>query len=123
MPKEKAAGQNVEAPKEDTETPPADKGAIPDEEAKKLVEMFMGMRMTLSVEVNGAIKGTNATHLSGNRITIVDFDLAKLGASIPQLEKLKQMKKSSLADARELLKDFPGMKMDMNDQLTVEFTK
>jgi predicted component of type VI protein secretion system len=81
------------------------------------------MKITLSVEVNGTIKGTNATHINGNRITIVDFDLAKIGSSIPQLEKLKQLKGSSLAEAKELLKDFPGMKMDMNDQLTIDFTK
>jgi hypothetical protein len=123
MPRGKAEDKNAETPKEDTETPSASKGAIPEEEAKKLVEIFMGMKMALSVEVNGAIKETNATHLSGNRITIVDFDLAKLGSSIPQLEKLKQLKTSSLADAKKLLKDFPGMKMDMNDLLKVEFTK
>ncbi len=123
MPRDKAAGRNTETPKEEIEAPPANKGAIPDDEAKKLLETFMGMKMALSVEVNGTIVQTNATHLSGNRLTIVDLDLAKFGSSLPQLEKLKQLKTSSLADARELLKDFPGMKVDMNDRLTVVFTK
>ncbi len=123
MPRDKAAGRNTEAPKEEIKVPPANKGAIPDEEAKKLLETFMGMKMALSVEVNGAIVQTNATHLSGNRITIVDLDLAKFGSSLPQLEKLRQLKTSSFADARELMKDFPGMKIDMNDRLTVVFTK
>ncbi len=123
MPKNKTADKNVEMPKEENEAPPANKGTIPDEEAKKLLETFMGMKMALTVEVNGAIVQTNATHRAGNRITIVDLDLAKFGSSLPQMEKLKQLQTSSLADARELLKDFPGMKIDMNDRLTVVFTK
>ena len=123
MPRDKAVNGKSEPPKEDKEALPASKGAISDEEAKKLMETFMGMKIALSVDVNGAIKETNASYLSGNRITIIDFDLAKLGSSIPQLEKLKQLKGNSLAEAKDLLKDFPGMKMDMNDQLTVEFTK
>jgi hypothetical protein len=109
--------------KEGAASSPPNRGDIPEEEAKNLLETFMGMRMTLSVEVNGAIRETNATYQKGNRVTIVDFDLSKFGSSIPQLEKLNKLKASSLAEAKELLKDFPGMKMDMNDQLTVEFTK
>ena len=130
MPRGKAAGaapeskkEKDESAKDDTASSPPNKGDISEEEMKDLLETFMGMKMTLSVEVNGAIRETNATHLSGNRITIFDFDLARFGSSIPQMEKLKQMKGRSLAEAKELLKDFPGMKVDMNDQLTVEFTK
>ncbi|HEX9023788.1 MAG TPA: hypothetical protein VF799_08120 [Geobacteraceae bacterium] len=122
MPKGKTVDKNADAPKEDVDAAPTNK-VVSEEEAKKLLETFMGMKMALSVEVNGAIVKTNATHLSGNRITIVDLDLAKFGSSLPQLEKLKQLQTCSLADAKELLKDFPGMKIDMNDRLTVVFTK
>jgi hypothetical protein len=68
--------------------------------------MFMGMKITLAVEVNGAI---------------VDLDLAKFGSSLPQLEKLKLLKESSAAEAMELMKDFPGMKIDLNSKLKVVF--
>jgi len=81
------------------------------------------MKMALVVEVNGSIVETNATHRDGRRITIIDFDLAKLGSSLPQLEKLKRLQGSSLADAKELMKDFPGMKLDLNDRLKVLFMK
>jgi len=123
QPKEKTSVKAAEAPEKDAESPQAGKGVMTDEEAKQLVEMFMGMKMVLAIEVNGSIVETNATHRDGSRITIVDFDLAKLGSSLPQLEKLKRLKESSAADAKELMKDFPGMKVDLNDRLNVVFSK
>jgi hypothetical protein len=123
QPKEKNPVKAAEAPAENAEAPKAARGVIPDEEAKQLAEMFMGMKMTLAVEVNGAIVETNATHRNGNRITIIDFDLAKFGSSLPEPEKLKLLKDSSAADARELMKNFPGMKMDLNPTLKVVFGK
>jgi hypothetical protein len=123
QPKEKQPAKTAEAPESGSEAPQAAKGPISDEEAKQMAEMFMGMKMTLAVEVNGTIVETNATHRDGRRITIVDLDLAKFGSSLPQLEKLKQLKGSSASDARELMKDFPGMKMDLNDKLKVVFRK
>ena len=123
QPKETRPAKTAEAPEAGGEAPQAAKGPISDEEAKQMAEMFMGMKMTLAVEVNGTIVETNATHRDGGRITIVDLDLAKFGSSLPQLEKLKQLKGSSAADAKELMKDFPGMKMDLNDKLKVVFRK
>jgi hypothetical protein len=123
QPRDNNPVKSTEAPKENAESPQAAKGAMSDAEAKQLAEMFMGMKMLLAVEVNGSIVETNATHLDGRRITIVDFDLAKLGSSLPQLEKLKRLKESSAADAKELMKDFPGMKVDLNDRLKVVFRK
>ena len=123
QPKEKQPTKTAEAPEAGGEASQAAKGTISDEEAKQMAEMFMGMKMTLAVEVNGTIVETNATHRDGKRITIVDFDLAKFGSSLPQMEKLKLLKGSSAADAMELMKDFPGMKMDLNDKLKVVFRK
>jgi hypothetical protein len=123
QPRKMSPEKASEEPTVKVDSPSAAKGAISDGEAKQLAEMFMGMKMTLAVEVNGAIVETNATHRDGSRITIVDFDLAKFGSSLPQLEKLKLLQGSSPADAKELLKDFPGMKMDLNDRLKVVFGK
>jgi hypothetical protein len=73
--------------------------------------------------VNGTIVSTNATHRNGQRVTIVDLDLAKLGDAVPRLEKLGMLNGASLDEAMTLLKDIPGMKADMNDELTVVFRK
>ncbi len=123
QPREKSPAKVTEPPADKVDSTTGTNSAIPDGEAKQLAEMFMGMKMSLAVEVNGAILETNATHRDGSRITIVDFDLAKFGSSLPQLEKLKLLQGSSPADAKELMKGFPGMKMDLNDRLKVVFGK
>lgn len=108
--------------------PPSPEPAVPavspeqmSPEAKKFMETFMGMKFVLVVDVNGTIVSTNATHRDGQRLTLVEFDLAKLGGAGPELEKLTLLQNSSLEDAKELLKGIPGIKMDMNDRLTVVF--
>ncbi len=103
-----------------TETAPP-RGTARDEEAVELAKMFMGMKFVLALDIKGAIISTNATYRDGNRITVLDFDMEKLGNSLAELEKFNRLKPGSLGEAKELLKDIPGMKVDMNDKLTVVF--
>ena len=124
IPKSGTADKASDEKKEGAPSQTTDKGTLTDEDAKKLADAFLSMKMALAVEVNGTIVETNATYRNGNRITVVNFDLSKLASPSPaQLEKLKKLNMTSLDDAKELLKAFPGMKMDMNDRLTVVFTK
>ncbi len=124
---EQPAGKKPAAAPSASESPaptaPAPPGAAPDEEAVKLAKMFMGMKFVLAIDINGDIVSTNATYRDGNRIIILDFDMEKLGNSLSGMEKLDRLKTGSLGDAKELLKDIPGMKVDMNDKLTVVFDK
>ncbi len=119
-PREKSA--EVSAAKPVAEPMPAATPAEPpNEEAKKLADLFMGLKFQLAIEVNGTIVSTNATHRDGRRVTLVDFDLAKLGDAATNLEKLGMLNGASFDEAMTLLKDIPGMKADMNEELKVVF--
>jgi hypothetical protein len=120
---EKVASAATPVPEAETKAPAESRGAQADEEARKLTEQFLGLKYLLAIEVNGTIVSTNATHRDGNRLTIFELDLAKFGTALPRLEKLSRLQGGSLAEAKELLKDFPGMKVDLNDRLTVVFGK
>ncbi len=124
---EQPAGNKATAAPSAQEAPPTPAPASPtapvDEETAKMLKMFMGMKFLLAIDINGAIASTNATYRDGNRITVLDFDMEKLGNSVSSLEKLERLKTGSLADAKELVKEVPGMKVDMNDKLTVVFDK
>lgn len=100
---------------------PATPAEPPGEELKKLAELFMGLKFQLAVEVNGTIVSTNATHRDGQRLTLVDFDLAKLGNAAANIEKLGMLNDASFDEAMAMLKDIPGMKADMNEELKVVF--
>ncbi|MBU5636489.1 hypothetical protein KOM00_07040 [Geomonas sp. Red69] len=96
----------------------------PDEKTRELVEMFMGMKFSLAVEVNGTILSTDATHRDGNRLTVFEMDMARLGSTEPSdLEKLRQMRFESLDEIREAVKAIPGIKLELKDEMTVVFTK
>lgn len=123
QPAEKKSAASPPAEEAPPAATPASPSAPVDGEAAKILKMFMGMKFVLAIDINGTISSTNATYRDGNRITVLDFDMEKLGNSASQLEKLNRLKPGSLGDAKELLKDFPGMKVDMNDKLTVVFDK
>ncbi|HEY6871546.1 MAG TPA: hypothetical protein VI298_02340 [Geobacteraceae bacterium] len=102
---------------------PVPQGAASDEEAAKLAKMFMGMKVLLAIDINGSIVSTNATYRDGNRLTLLELDMEKLGNSFSRMEKLTGIKTGSLGEAKELLKEIPGVRMDANDKLTVVFDK
>jgi len=118
-----AAGKTAAAPAEEPGPAPAVEPRMSDADAEQFAEMITGMKFVVAVEVNGTIVSTNATHRSGNRLTILDLDLEKLGAAAPELEKLSRLQSGSMEDARELAGKIPGLLVDLNDTVTVVFTK
>ena len=102
---------------------PGDSGKMSEADAAKLMEMFKGMKISMALEVNGTIVETNATYRDGRHITILDFDMTKFVGNANQLDRLRQLNPKSLEDARQMLKDIPGMRVDMNENLKVVFRK
>lgn len=85
--------------------------------------MLRGLRFSLAVEVNGTIANTNATHRDGTRLTLVDMDFGKLAGGMEKLSGLGAANPGAMTmdQARALWKDVPGVKVDMNEELTVVF--
>ncbi len=118
-------GQAAAAP------PPASPAAEPapggdaaaDPQLKAMVEMLRGLRFNLAVEVNGTIASTNATHRDGTRLTLIDMDFEKLAGGMGQLASLGGANAGAMTmeQARSLFKEIPGVKVDMNEELTVVF--
>ncbi len=108
----------ADEPAATTQTP---QGASSDEEAAKLAQMFMGMKISLVIDINGTIISTNATYRDGNRLTLLDLDTDKLGTSLSSMAKLNGIAAGSLGGAKETLKDIPGIRMDGNEKITVVF--
>jgi hypothetical protein len=111
--------------KEETSKKEADKEkqALTPAQEQEAMKMFKGLRFSMKVEVNGTVKESNAVHRDGNRITLFDFDLDRIGADAGKLMQLKQIDPASLEDAKKILKDFPGFKVDLNERLEIVFTR
>ncbi len=76
--------------------------------------MFKGFRIGIDVEVAGKILKTNADHVAGSRVTLLEMDLEAL---MQDEAKLKQMQKvlgpnASVSELKPYLKDVKGLKVN-----------
>lgn len=73
--------------------------------------------------MNGTIASTNATHRDGTRLTLIDMEFEKLAGGMEKLSSLGGATAGAMTmeQARSLFKEIPGVKVDMNEELTVVF--
>lgn len=83
--------------------------------------LFENMRMSLVLQFQGTITETNATHLEGSCVTLFEMDFGALLENPEKLAGLYQKQPSSLEDIKRLVSGLPGLRVDMNDELYVEF--
>lgn len=104
------------------ETPKAGAAAKPqggpDMENPQMLEMmrtmFKGFRVAIDVEVAGKILKTNADHVAGSRVTLLEMDMEKL---LQDEAKLKQVQSvlgpdASISELKPYLKDVKGLKVN-----------
>lgn len=83
-------------------------------------QMFKDMRMTFKIEIAGGIAETNASHVDGNVVTLIDMPFGKLLADPANMKKLEAMKDASPADAAAAFKDIEGLKIETKEEVTVK---
>lgn len=107
--------------KEIPEKAGGDSAKVDEQSIKAAKEMFGGMRVAISVEVDGEIVKTNATHKEGKHITIMEMDFAKLMETPEKLKEFVELNPNSVELVKKLAKDIPGIKVDLNDEIIVKF--
>jgi hypothetical protein len=111
-------GEMKREPKKDA-TPPPPTGP---EELAMMKQMFKGMRILMAVDVEGKVVKSNSPYVEGNRVTIIDFDFEKLLEN-PNLKTLDPIFEGTLDDARKALKGVKGIKMNLDPEVNIEFSK
>jgi hypothetical protein len=91
------------------------------EELAMVRQMFDGLRISTTLVIKGKVIDSNATHRNGSTITLVDVDFGKILDKPELLVKMIAVKPNDQAAAMEIIKNLPGMKIDMNDELRVSF--
>ncbi len=76
--------------------------------------MFKGFRIGIDVEVAGKILKTNADHVTGSRVTLLEMDMEAL---LQDEAKLKEVQKrlgpgASVSELKPFLKDVKGLKIN-----------
>ena len=114
----KGAGAGAAA---DAPAKPAD-SEMPKEMMAMLAPMFKDMRVAISLEPQGTLVRTNATHVQGQRITLFDVAFGEIFADPAGIEKLEKLGNNpSLDQVRTALKGMKGIKINDVEKLEVEF--
>ncbi len=119
LPADKPKEKSEDVPEEQTSAPTDDQQA--EAMMAQMKQIFEGMRIAVAVEVEGTILETNATHREGSRITLMELDFGKL---IEMAEKFKQFslaQPETLEETKQFMKDIPGIKVDLNDEIKITF--
>lgn len=105
-------------PKAATDKPGGGAAGGPDMANPQMLDMmksmFQGFKIGIDVEVAGKILKTNADHVAGSRVTLLEMDL---GALLQDEAKLRELQKvlgptASIAELKPYLKDVKGLKVN-----------
>jgi hypothetical protein len=108
----------LDAPdQEPRETPTPD--SMPPQAMEMMKQMFKGLRIDMAVNVDGRIVKTNSPFQEGSKVTLMLIDFETLLANEALLTKLQRP--DSLEAAKAVLKDLPGVKINLEREVTVEF--
>lgn len=89
---------------------------------EQMMQMFKDMKISVAVVIDGKITKTNAMHQDGNRITLMEIDYNKIMEDPEAMKKLKSAEDlDSMAAAKQMMKDVPGIKVEIQDEVTVSF--
>ncbi|MEJ2504707.1 MAG: hypothetical protein P8Y81_00390 [Ignavibacteriaceae bacterium] len=83
--------------------------------------MMDGMRVKISLEPQGKIVNTNASYVDGSEVTLLDIDFGKLIKNKKKLNMLKENPPKNIKEMKELVKDIPGMKIEMQKPVSIKF--
>jgi len=92
-----------------------------DEAAMAMAKQMMGdMKMSFKIEIPGGIEESNATHVDGNTITMMEMHMGKLLEDPENFKKLNEDKPGNAADMQEALKGIEGVKVESKEEITIK---
>ena len=92
------------------------------EAAMEMMKMaFKDMRMSMHVEVAGQVVESNATHLNGSRVTLVEIAFADFLENAEAMTAMAADDNQTVADMKEMMRLIPGLKMEIEPQVSILF--
>jgi len=102
------------AAKQGSETPTVDPAQL-----AMMKKLFDGLRVEIGVDVLGTIVKTNSPYVQGSRVTLLEMNFSELLTNDALLARVAQPK--SIEEAKALLKDVKGFKVNLDREVTIEF--
>jgi hypothetical protein len=86
-----------------------------------IAEMMKGFRISIVIQCNGKITETNATHVSGSQITLMDVDFEQLMRNKDKFEEISKHNPASVLEMKKILEKISGVKMELSKEIMVQF--
>ena len=91
------------------------------EQMQKLIEMFDGMKISLSFNFNDNIKETDATYVNESEVTLMEVDFSEIIKHKDILEELQKTKPQSMEEFKNIIGELPGVKVEFKETVTIKF--
>jgi hypothetical protein len=82
-------------------------------------KLFDGLKVAIDVDVLGTIVKTNSPYVQGSRVTLLEMDFSQLLANEQLMSQIGEP--GSLDEAKQLLKNVKGFKVNLDPEVTIEF--
>ena len=110
--------------KKGEEPKPAPSADVDEQQMAMMKQIFKGMHLRLTVDVDGRITSTNAAFHTADRVTLMDLDFDPLLEKPETLKALNTRLAGAMGDDAKTaaaLSEFPGLKIDTKPEIRIEF--
>jgi hypothetical protein len=90
-------------------------------EMDEFLKLMKDMHISLKLDINGKITETTASYVEGSEITLFDINFNGLFDNPEKLKKFKTENPGNIEQIKELMKDIPGIKVELNNEVKVRF--
>jgi hypothetical protein len=111
--------QMPKPPKKDENAPKPDPASIGGEQEEAMKQMFADMKVSIRLVADGGIDKTDASHVAGNTITLMEMDFGKLIQNPDAFKKLQEAQPETPEEIEALLKGVEGVKMETKEKVSV----
>jgi hypothetical protein len=92
-----------------------------DAQMEPMMKQMMGdMKISVKVVIEPGIAETNATHVDGNTVTLMEMDMGKVLENPEAFKKLKGVDQNNPEKAMEALKDVKGVQVEVKKEITIK---
>ena len=94
---------------------------LSEQDMQGLASLYTDMRISVDVVVNGRVVDSNATHLDGNTVTLIDMDFNRILEEPDVMQRLAVQEPGSLSQIEALVDDIPGIRAELKPRVRVRF--
>ena len=89
------------------------------EQLALMKQLFAGMRVAIAIEPCGQLVKTSSPFVDGQRVTLLELSFDQLLANDAVFDRLQAA--HTLDDVKAAAKDIPGLKINLDPEITIEF--